>query len=452
MPRFLHAVRDSRPRLVVAGGGVGGLEAVLALRSLAGDLPTVELVCPEREFVYRAMSVAEPFGFAAAPALDLERLERRLNIRHHSDTLVEVEPERKIARLGSGEEIPYKALISALGAQPRAWLEGALNFTGPAAVEEMRDLLAGLESGEVDGVVFTAPPGSAWMLPAYELALLTSTWSAGRGLAAPALHVVTPEPEPFAAFGPTAGRTIRDLLRDRGIRLHLHAHVTSFDGRRARLAHGEEIAAGAVVALPQLTGRPLPGLPADEDGFIPVDDHCRVVGTRDVYAVGDGAAHAVKQGGLAAQQADTAAATIARDLGLPVEVTPYRPVMRAMLLTGLAPVFMRDGEMPEPGSAGFKALWWPPTKVAGRHLAAYIAGLESLVEPPPLVDRAPAEHAERSARQRDEIRALALEMAAADASWGDYRSAARWLQTVEWMDGALSEELSRRRDEWIALA
>ena len=49
-------------RVLVAGGGVAGLEGLLALRDLAGDRVELTLLSPEEEFVYRPMAVAEPFG------------------------------------------------------------------------------------------------------------------------------------------------------------------------------------------------------------------------------------------------------------------------------------------------------------------------------------------------------------------------------------------------------
>ena len=48
-------------RVVAAGAGVAGLELALALRALAEDLVSVELIAPEREFTYRPLAVAEPF-------------------------------------------------------------------------------------------------------------------------------------------------------------------------------------------------------------------------------------------------------------------------------------------------------------------------------------------------------------------------------------------------------
>ena len=52
-------------------------------------------------------------------------------------------------------------------------------------------------------------------------------------------------------------------------------------------------------------------IPANADGFVAVDPHGRVAGVEDVWAAGDGTSFPVKHGGLAAEQADAAAADIA---------------------------------------------------------------------------------------------------------------------------------------------
>lgn len=438
---------SARRRLIVAGGGVGGLEGALALRAVAGDLPTIELICPEPEFVYQAMSVVEPFGYARPARLPLDGLARDRGVHHRRDTVTAVDADRRAVTLAGGERVEYDALLVAVGGRREAWLDRAITFSGANAVAPMRELLERVEQGEVHDLVFTAHDAS-WTLPAYELALLTSAWTADRGLPTLALRVVTPEAAPLGAFGESAARLVRDLLSDRGITLDTGVAVTAFSRGRVELSTGATVEADAVVALPRIAANPLPGLPTDEDGFIPVDDHGRVEGLHRVYAAGDATTHVPKQGGLAAQQADTAAAAIAADLGVPADPAPYAPVLRGQLLTGVTSAFLRSGAGPD--TAAFNALWWPPTKVAGRHLAAYVADVRDAGGPVDLSDREPDPDLDNAARSRAEVRALALEMAEADAQWGDYRSAARWLQTIEWLDGVLPVELARKRAVWLA--
>ena len=53
-------------RVLIAGGGVAALEAAFALRELAGDRVAMTMLAPARDFVYRPMSVGEPFSSGRA--------------------------------------------------------------------------------------------------------------------------------------------------------------------------------------------------------------------------------------------------------------------------------------------------------------------------------------------------------------------------------------------------
>jgi hypothetical protein len=53
---------------------VAGLEALLALHRLTDPRLSVEVVAPEREFVYRPLAVAEPFKLAHPARIDIAEL------------------------------------------------------------------------------------------------------------------------------------------------------------------------------------------------------------------------------------------------------------------------------------------------------------------------------------------------------------------------------------------
>jgi sulfide:quinone oxidoreductase len=135
------------------------------------------------------------------------------------------------------------------------------------------------------------------------------------------------------------------------------------------------MAVDAVVSLPLLRGPHVEGLPHDGEGFLRVDDFGRVERVPAVFAAGDVTAFPVKQGGLATQQADVVAETIAAEAGVAVQPTPLDPVLRALLLTGDRPAYVRaalGGHHGDPGVVDWEPLWWPPAKVAGLHLAPFL--------------------------------------------------------------------------------
>jgi sulfide:quinone oxidoreductase len=193
------------------------------------------------------------------------------------------------------------------------------------------------------------------------------------------LHLVTPEPTPLAIFGTDASREVSGLLAEAGIVLHAATEAELVaPGRLALGAGGERLDVDRLVTLPRLEGPRIPGLPMDEDGFLLIDEHARVQGVPGVYAAGDVTSFPIKQGGIACQQADAAAADIAQRAGAPVEAEPFTTVLRGMLLTERWARFLRHdvADAPEETDVAGRALWWPPTKIAGRELAGCLEGLD----------------------------------------------------------------------------
>jgi sulfide:quinone oxidoreductase len=395
--------RTHPERIVVAGGGVGAVETVLALRALAGDRVDIDLVAPAAALTHRPLSVTEPFDPVDAPHLSFDRLGRTHGVRHHASDLVAVEPVSRLACLASGEELPYDQLVVATGARAIPWLPCALTFGGTGDAPAYRELLAALAAGRVSHVLFAVPPRSGWTLPIYELALLTTTWLAERGIADVRLTLATPDAEPLTAFGPAASRAVRDLLSDRGIELVAGCTIPRDVRGGIELGRLGRLHPDRIVTLPQLVGRPPAGLPCDADGFLPVDARGALLGVPGVHAVGDGADHPVKQGGLAAQQANVVAGAIAEGLGLSVTTPPDAGVLRGVLLTGIAAAYLRGG-----GAPGFAPAWSESLKIAAPHLGAYLG-----------------------ARDDAELGRHALSLARADAAAGDVRSALEWAAVAE---------------------
>ena len=364
---------DLRPRrVVIAGGGIGALEAVLALRSLSDGQLAITVVAPNKHLTLPPLTVAEPFAAGHADIGRLADILREEGATLHQAAVVGVDPDRRVVACSDGDDEPYDALVVATGARPRQAYDHTLTF-GLGDPLAYNGLLADLEHGYTDSVAFVVPDGVSWSLPLYELALLTArqVWGMGRDVE---LTLVTPEPAPLAIFGTEAAAAVRELFDAAGIALVCGSPVAlGLGGHIHLLADDSEIVADRVVSLPLLEGPRIPGLPADAAGFVPIDGYCRVPGLEDVYAIGDAADLLVKQGGLACQQADVAAAHIAAAAGADVEPTPLRPVLRGRLLTGATDQFLRRDLGAPHGSADPEPLWWPPAKVAGLHLGPWLA-------------------------------------------------------------------------------
>jgi len=463
--RTLRRVGSTR-KIVIAGAGVAAIEALLALRAQPVELD-IEVVAPGDSFLYRPVTVAEAFDAGEARAFELHTILDEHDARRHVDTLVGVDPLQRTAFTRSGAALPYDDLIIALGARAVPAVPGALAFRGRPDVAALREILGDLAAGRISRLAFALPGESTWPLPLYEMALLaTSRVSGSRDQRR--IVFVTPEARPLELFGARASQAVADLLEARGVEVHTEALPVAFTDGALRLAGGSTVAADRVVALPLLRGPRLAGLPSDADGFIPVDAFGRVKGAPGVYAAGDAVAFPLKQGGLATQQADVIAETIAAAAGAPVTPRPFRPVIRGLLLTGGEPIYLRAGAQAgriessvasdaaiaaAVGSAGrhhessssTRPLWWPPAKIAGRYLAPYLA----TARPYPLARSPLADLGAPEDLARDEdATALALLLADYDARWGDYEMALGALDSAEAMAGSLPEGYAGKRDEW----
>ncbi len=456
--------------MVIVGGGVAAVETLLALRSLAGHRVELTVVSGEPEFLYRPVTVAEAFGRGEARAYDLAELVNDQDGRLVQGTVVEVDADERVVVTGRGRRLRFDALVIATGAIARNPLPGALIFRGRADVAALRSLLEELVSGEARSVAFVVPSARMWTLPIYELALMTAAHLRERGVDAVDVSLVTPEQEPLELFGPPAVEAITSLLDARDISVRTSVLPARARGRALEFAGAGELYADRVITLPVFEGPRLQTLPCDERGFIPVDGHGRVAGVEDVYAAGDVTAFPLKQGGLATQQADAVAEAIASELGIPVEPRPFSPVLRGLLLTGGAPLYLRAEPQRLPreatvaidaspqrrvprdvSSAAGQPLWWPPAKIAGRYLAPYLATARRRpLDAAVLADRATiAGPSDADAEYRDALE-LALLLAECDARWGDYRSALLALDAAEALEGALPPEYEAKRREWRA--
>jgi sulfide:quinone oxidoreductase len=373
-------------KVTIVGGGVAALEVLIALRALAEDRVALELITPKAEWVYRPLAVAEPFGLGDVKTYDLVQIARDHGAALHLAGVQSVDTAARTLTTWDGRQLPYEILLVAIGTQTAVAVPGSATVRGPGYTSRFRTVLRELSERRIRRVAFAVPAGASWPLPLYELALMTAARAKERGLRKHELSLFTPEQEPLQIFGPAPSAAVRELLDARGIAFHGGRYPSEARSGELVLVPGPSVAADRVVSLPRLRGPFLPGLQHDPDGFIPTDLHGLVDGETDVYAAGDATTSPIKQGGVATQQADAAAEAIASRLGAPVEARPFRPVLRGLLLTGGPPEFMRaevSGGEDHPPVASTHALWWPPSKIAGRWLAPYLAQRHDELEQAP---------------------------------------------------------------------
>ena len=381
--------------IVIAGGGVAGLEALLALRAMARDHTRLTLIAPDPDFSYRPLAVAEPFGLGHAHRVPIERFAADTDAELVIDAVVGVDDEAREVHLRDGGSRPFEALIVAPGGRAVAGVKGATTWWPGGDAEPYGALLRDIDEGYAKRIAIVIPPGSVWPLPAYELALMTAGESRAMGHEDVKITVVTPEREPLTLFGEQASNAVGEELRWAGVDVVTGAVARSGDSGVVLDPGGERLDAQRVFAVPRIVGPALEGLACDEEGFMLTADDGRVQGAERTWAAGDGIASPVKFGGLATHQARVAAAGVARLAGVTVP-DPGEPVLHGRLMTG-----QRMRRLRGRGDAEGAPLWWPHGKVAGEFLPRWLAEngvAPPASEPPPEAEGVTVERSVRALR------------------------------------------------------
>ncbi|HEX5619623.1 MAG TPA: FAD-dependent oxidoreductase [Solirubrobacteraceae bacterium] len=317
-----------RLRVIVAGADVAGLEAMFALRALAGAHVDVTLIAANRYFEYRPVQVRDPLAVHARVRVPLTYLVGAGDLRY--DRVVAVDAAARRAHTAAGLELPYDALLIADRAVPREVAAGA-HPLDDAHASECGAVISELLTGRSASLAFIDPAAPTDPFDLYDLAIDTAVALRREGRAA-TLTLVTAAPAPLAILGGRAAAALQETLGAHGLHVLTSACVRSVATPELGLtAHTERVAADRVIAAPRLDGPRIDGLPCDRHGFLATDVYGRVPHADAIFAAGGCTSFPVKHPSIAAQQAGAAAASIAADAGAQVAPHPFTPVLRCIL-------------------------------------------------------------------------------------------------------------------------
>jgi NADH dehydrogenase FAD-containing subunit len=304
------------PRIVVLGGGFGGLEAVFYLRKRLGRHAQLTLVSDRDEFLFKPNTIYIPFGkeperfvFKLAPTLD------RRHIHFIQGRAERIDPAAKRVTTSAGT-VDYDYLVVATGATMRpdevpGLAQHANTIWTP---DEMMRLRKSLESavdaarsGRSQEVLFVVPPNNKCSGPLYEMVLMLDTWLRRKKVRESfSITYATYESGFIQAFGPRLDDVVTGEFAERGIKGLKEKRVTVVERSNVRFNDGSGLPFDLLISFPPYAAATrYEGLPADERGFLKTNlDTRQVVGHQDIYAVGDAGDFPVKQAFLALLQAD----------------------------------------------------------------------------------------------------------------------------------------------------
>jgi sulfide:quinone oxidoreductase len=313
-------------RVVVLGGGFGGLEAAFYLRMLVGERAQITLVSDRKCFLFKPNSIYVPFG------LDPDRLRvplarpmARKRIELIQASAREIDTDRRLVVAGN-RSIPYDFLVVATGAGMRpseipGLAENAISTWTPVDMLRLRagfeELVEAAIGNQRRRVLFLVPPNNKCAGPLYEIVLMLDSWLRRKKMRQSVeIGWSTFEQTYIQAFGPRLHDVVESEFERRGIAGHPAWTVERVEPGAVSYANGEQLAYDVLVAFPPyVASTQFAGLPVDDRGFLPTDlASRRLAGRPDIFVVGDAGDFPVKQAFLAFLQADAAAAHLAAEL------------------------------------------------------------------------------------------------------------------------------------------
>jgi sulfide:quinone oxidoreductase len=345
----MKTIVNARPRIVVLGGGFGGLEAALYLRSHMQAEADVTLVSDKEYFLFKPNTIYVPFGLEPRKLLfHLSRPARSRDINLVNSFVREVDPISKSISLDGRNQVStlsYDFLIVATGAQLRPeeipGLREFANIIG--TVDQMMQLRASFQKlavdaseGQVRDVLFVVPPNNKCSGPLYEIAMMLDTWLRHKKVRDRVAITWSTYEESYIQtsswLASHSSARLHDLVthefEQRGITGYTQYVVDSVESNEVVYKNHERLPFHLVVSFsPYAAASHFAGLPIDERGFIATDLGSRqVVGYPDVYAVGDVSDFPMKQAFMASLQADAAADHLTAQILGKAPVVNFDPV------------------------------------------------------------------------------------------------------------------------------
>lgn len=328
-------------KVLVLGGGFGGVVAAERLAEQLGDEHQITLVSRSRQFVFYPALVKLAFGKAetADVSFDLRQtmLDRRINFIEAE--VAYIDPFERTVHIAHGQvegKLPYDYLVFALGR--RLATERILGFYEHAHhllnVDKAISFGKAVKQLHAGRVVFGQCFGARLPVPVYESAFAFARTLEEKGERERVkITVVSPTTIESELGDVTAAAAIRKALDDYQIEFLPNLRIESLTANSA-ITRGDAINFDLLMLVPPFRGSSAAthlGI-TNEEGYLSVDSTMRVAGEERIYAVGDCTNfEGPKMGHMAVRQAEVAAANLAAEIEGRAPVARYQHEMRFVI-------------------------------------------------------------------------------------------------------------------------
>jgi NADH:ubiquinone reductase (H+-translocating) len=297
-----------KPKIVVVGGGFGGLAAIKELKGLDADITLIDrrnhhLFQP---LLYQVATTSLGPSEIAWPIRQL--VHRRKEVTTLFGSVVGVDTAAKLVKLDGGTTVPFDYLILATGAQHAYFGHDDWEPYAPGlktledATAMRRRLLVAFERAELETnperrkalltfvIIGAGPTGVELAGAIIELARITLR-DDFRNIKPEEARVVLIEagPRVLANFKPQMSAYAEKALRELGVEVMLNTPVTAVHAEGVTFAAGT-IAAETIIWAAGVLASPAAkwlGVEADRAGRVKVNPDLSVPGHPNIFAVGD---------------------------------------------------------------------------------------------------------------------------------------------------------------------
>jgi sulfide:quinone oxidoreductase len=281
-------------KILVLGGGSGGIVAAHTLRNALGDRHELALVSQSSDFYVRTAFPRLTFEGGITPEnirLPLDKALPARGINFWKAHVTAIRPESNMVETSNGF-LRYDYLIIALGTD-FAWnkVPGLMENTYSLwTVDEAQRLAARLKTFTGGSVVMGTSLGSPCEGPMWETVMRMDRLARQHGIRDKVeIHHVTPKERALQPVGPAGHRWGKETFGKLGIHVHAKAETVQVTPDRVIFRDGREVRSDLTLIIPPYTGYPVivqAGL-GDESGFVLVDSKMRTRNYRNIFAIGD---------------------------------------------------------------------------------------------------------------------------------------------------------------------
>ena len=328
-------------KVLILGGGFGGVVAAEHLAKRLGNEHQITLVSRSRNFVFYPALVRLAFGKCGTKDVSFDirhaMLQRRVNFVEAE--VAHIDPFEKDVTIAHGElqgRVPYDYLIFALGRRLATeritgFFEHAHHLLNVDKSIQFGKALSNFHEGHA---VIGMCEGARLPVPVYETAFALARRLEDRGERNRVRITVVTSDGIDSELGEQAGTALNKALAAHQIELQHNFPVETVTRNSVFTAQGDKINFDLLMLLPPFTGSSAASYTGSTDslGYVLVERTMKVIGHEGIYAVGDCVNFdGPKMGHMAVRQAEVAAANLVAEIEGHEPIAHYSHEMRLVI-------------------------------------------------------------------------------------------------------------------------